>query len=87
MMVMMMMMVRVRVIIIIIIIIIIILEFFHNKVQNGQTGDPGVRAADLVAEERSIEHARVTTRTAVQNVLELVIKPESATLNHVRVRT
>ena len=55
--------------------------------QNGQTGNPGVHAADLVAEEHSIEHARVTSRMAVQSVLELVIKPESATLNHVRVRT
>ena len=63
------------------------LEFFHNKVQNGQTGDPGARAADLVVEERRIEHARVTSRTAVQSVLELVIKPESATFSNVLVRT
>ena len=64
------------------------LEFFHNKVQNGQTGDLGVRAADLVVEERRIEHARVTSRTAVQNVLELVMKPENATFSNVHlVRT
>ena len=79
--------VRVRVRVIIIIIIIIIFRVFYNKVQNGQTGDPGVHAADLVVEEHRIEHARVTSRMAVQNVLELVMKPESATLNHVRVRT